>query len=133
MFGRKTTVKSTIYVKELVNFIDFLILNETQSDLYNFTFPETSDMKKIISCFKQIFAFKPFTPVIPYKMMLYVAYTFEFLNSVGLTNSIHHRRIQKLYFSTSIYPKNALKEGYKFKYDLKLSLEDWKKSNITGK
>jgi len=124
--GKRSTVKSNIYVKELVMFMEYLLEHKTKSDIFNFSFPEKYSIGRIVGYFKSVFGLKPLTPVLPYKLMLFVAYWFEFLNVIGLKNSVHHRRIQKLYHSTDIYPENALKEGYKFKYDLESALADWK-------
>lgn len=127
--GKSTTIKSSIYVKELINFIDFLISKNTENDIFNLAFPEDQSIKKTINSFKKVFGLRAFNPIIPYRILLMVAKGFEMLNAIGLRNSIHHRRIQKLYYSTSIHPKNALDEDYEFKYDLASSLEDWSKSN----
>ncbi|MEP1034527.1 NAD(P)-dependent oxidoreductase [Ekhidna sp.] len=127
--GKSTTIKSSIYVKELVSFIDFLTSKNVDSDIFNLAFPEDQSIKKIIEIFKEVFRIRSFNPIIPYKLLLLIARGFEMLNAMGLTNSIHHRRIQKLYFSTNIFPQNALSAGYVFKYNLKSSLEDWEQSN----
>ncbi|MBV6644185.1 MAG: NAD(P)-dependent oxidoreductase [Cyclobacteriaceae bacterium] len=125
--GKSNTVKSNIYVLELVNFIHFLIKENTNDELcFNFSFPENSEMRTIVKTFKKVFGFKSLNPVLPYTLLLPVSRIFESMNSLGLKNSIHHRRIQKLYHSTDIYPENGLKLGYKFKYDLESSLRDWK-------
>lgn len=126
--GRSSTVKSNIYVKELVYFMDFLISNHTSNHIFNLAFKSENKMKDIVSAFKEVFGFAPFTPTLPYRPMLLVARFFEVLNAIGLNNSIHHRRIQKLYHSTNIYPKAALDDGYQFKFDLQKALEDWKES-----
>lgn len=126
--GKSTTIKSNIYVKELVNFILFLIRNDTKLNVFNLGFPESKTIREIVMDFKRVFVLKSFNPVLPLKFLILLSYFFEFLNSIGLRNDVHHRRIEKLYYSTDIYPENALKEGYTFKYDLNSSLEDWKES-----
>ncbi len=126
--GKSSTVKANIYVKEVVLFIQFLINEKPQVDIFNLAFPENNEMKKIINDFKKVFNFRPVTPVLPYELLLFVSYFTELLNGIGLKNSIHHRRIQKLYYSTDIFPKAAIDSGYKFKYDFKSALEDWKAS-----
>ncbi len=45
-----------------------------------------------------------------------------------LKSEIHHRRIQKLFFSTNIFPKAVMDNGYKFNYDFKSSIIDWMNS-----
>lgn len=124
--GRRNTVKSNIYVIELVKFIKFLIEEKTNEDIYNFAFPEKAEMSYIITQFRSVFKLKVYTPVFSYRILKIVSYFFEFLNSIGLKNSIHHRRIMKLYYSTNIFPENAIKEGYKFEFTLNSALKHWK-------
>jgi len=126
--GRSTTIKSNIYVKELVLFVGFLLKTPTKKDIYNFSFPEENSIKQIIKSFKEVFGFKSIHPVFPLSLLIGASYIFEFLNRVGLKNGIHHRRIEKLYYSSNIFPENAINEGYKFSFDLKSSLADWKAS-----
>lgn len=128
--GRNTTVKSNIYVKEVVMFIHYLLHHPTTNHLFNFAFPEKSDMKTIIASFCKTFGFNPFTPVLPFRILKLLSYGFEFINALGLKNSIHHRRIEKLYYSTNIYPKNAIDEGYQFNYTLESALKHWKTDGI---
>ncbi|SHJ99239.1 Nucleoside-diphosphate-sugar epimerase [Reichenbachiella agariperforans] len=128
--GRKSTVKANIYVLELVNFIAFLLKTKNESDVFNFCFPENSELSNIIDLFKKEFELKVYTPVLPYRFMLVLAYFFEIMDSIGLKNSMHHRRIQKLYYSTNIFPQNAIDSGYKFEYTLETALVDWKLKGI---
>lgn len=128
--GKSTTVKSSIYVKELVRFLLHLVDKKTNVDIYNFSFPNSNQQSifDIVKNFKSVFGMKCITPVLPFRLLVLLSYVFEGLNSIGLRNSIHHRRIQKLYYSTDIYPRNALASGYEFMFDLKTALEDWKNS-----
>lgn len=126
--GKSSTVKANVYVKELANFIEFLIDSKTSETIYNFSFPAEYTIREIISSIKDVFALRSFHPTLPVKPLLWLSYLFELLDQLGLRNGIHHRRIEKLYHSTDIYPENALMEGYSFKYDLRSALEDWKLS-----
>jgi len=56
-----------------------------------------------------------------------VSYLFEFFNALGIKNPIHHRRIQKLYYSTNISSDLVIKDGFKFQFDLNSALRDWQK------
>lgn len=127
--GKSSTVKSSIYVLELIEFIKFLMDKPTQNHIFNFSFPAVLTLKQTIGVFKKTFRLKTFNPVLPYSLLLIASYFFELLNAIGVKNSIHHRRIQKLYYSTNIHPKNALDDGYTFKYDLASSLEHWKSTD----
>ncbi|MEQ8924218.1 MAG: NAD(P)-dependent oxidoreductase, partial [Fulvivirga sp.] len=53
--GKRSTVKSNIYVKELVMFIEYLLEHKTKSDIFNFSFPEKYSMERIVGDFKSIF------------------------------------------------------------------------------
>lgn len=128
--GKSTTIKSNIYVHELNDFIMFLLNNHTQSDVFNFGFPESYTIRQISDTFNIVFGFRPFRPTMPLGLMLFIARFFQLINSLGFKNSIHPRRMEKLYYSTDIYPANALREGYQFKYNLKAALEDWKKAGV---
>ena len=130
--GKSSTVKSNVYVKELANFIGFLIINNPRETVYNFSFPETYTIRSIVNLMKDVFGLKAFNPVLPLKPQQWISYVLELLNQMGLRNGIHHRRIEKLYYSTDVYPENALKAGYIFQYDLRTALEDWKLSGDLG-
>lgn len=126
--GKSSTIKANVYVKELASFIQFLLQNETKETIYNFAFPESITIKRIVSEFKHVFGFRSIHPTLPLRPLLWLSYVFETLNTMGFKNGIHHRRIEKLYYSTDVYPANALKEGYEFQYDIKTALQDWKLS-----
>lgn len=126
--GKSSTIKANVYVKELANFIEFLLVENTTETVYNFSFPKAYTIRAIVSDIKNVFGLRSVHPVLPVKPLLWLSYLFEFLNQLGLRNGIHHRRIEKLYYSTDVYPENALREGYSFEYDLRSALEDWKLS-----
>lgn len=124
--GKSSTIKANVYVKELAMFIQFLLNTRTQHTIYNLSFPENYTMKRIISEIKQTFSLRSVHPVLPLRPLLWLSYLCEILDKMGLKNGIHHRRIEKLFQSTDVYPANALKEGYTFEYSLRTALEDWK-------
>lgn len=126
--GRSSTIKANIYVKELVLFIDFLAHSRTREKIFNLAFPTEYPMSRIVSDFKKVFGYRSVHPVLPMRPLMWISYLFEMLNQMGLKNSVHHRRIEKLYHSTDVYPASALKEGYNFRYDLRSALADWKAS-----
>jgi GlcNAc-P-P-Und epimerase len=124
--GKSDTIKSNIYVIELVHFIEFLLHFEVDNEVFNMAFPERQEIRIIVKSIKEVLGLKAINPIIPYGLMLAVSHVFEFLNAIGLKNPIHHRRIQKLYSSTHIFPKNVLESGYKFKFTFYTALNDWK-------
>lgn len=126
--GKSSTIKANVYVKELALFIQYLLNTSTSKTLYNLSFADEYTMKRIVSDIKETFGFRSIHPVLPVRPLLWISFLFEALDQMGLRNGIHHRRIEKLYHSTDVYPANALKEGYVFEYNLRTALEDWKVS-----
>jgi len=126
--GKSSTIKANIYVKELAFFIDFILQKRAHESIYNFAFPIPYTMKAIVAHFKDVFKLRSIHPVLPMQLLLWFSYVLELLNQIGLKNGIHHRRIEKLFYSTDIVPANALRDGYVFAYDLRSALEDWKLS-----
>lgn len=126
--GKDTTIKSSIYVHELTEFISFLLNNPTRENVFNFAFPDSYTIRKITDVFMEVFDLKVIRPTLSFGLMLSVARFCQILNSIGFKNSIHPRRIEKLYYSTNILPKSALDCGYRFIYDLRSALVHWKNS-----
>lgn len=131
--GRKDTIKGSVYVKDLVNFISFVLTDTKERVVYNFVFPEPDTIKNICESICDVMGWKRFIPVMPFRLLLYVSYLFELLNAVGLKNPIHHRRIEKLYYSTHLSADAVIASGFQFSYNLKSALEDWKKDCSGGK
>lgn len=125
--GRKSTIKGSVYVKDVVNFLMFCTNDESLNKIYNLTFPEPDSIENICNTICTTFNWKRYIPVIPYKLVHTISYIFEFFNKIGLKNPVHHRRIEKLYNSTNLSSDLALKSGFHFKYNLKEAFEDWKK------
>ena len=125
--GRKTTVKGSTYVKDLVRFLDFCRADAHERILYNLVYPEPLTVEKICNTMCEVFGFKGIIPVVPYRLALFYGYFFEILSVLGVKTSIHHRRIQKLYFSTNISAEPALENGFRFDYSLPEALKDWQK------
>ncbi|MGA9407954.1 MAG: NAD(P)-dependent oxidoreductase [Bacteroidota bacterium] len=125
--GKKSTIKGSIYVKEVVKFL-FFVTNDTKDRIvYNFVFAEPDTIANICDSICELMRWKRFIPTIPFKSLLIVSYAFEFLDNIGIKNPVHHRRIEKLHYSTWLSSDAALAAGYRFSYTLKSALEDWKK------
>lgn len=124
--GRTSTVKSCVYVKELVSALIFLKENETNFEVYNFSFLKPYSIIEIVQTFRKVFSFKKKYLIIPYRLLIFISKIFLILDKVGLRNSIHPRRVQKLFYSTNINSSLIVEQGFKFKYDLESSLIDWK-------
>ncbi len=130
--ARKDTIKASIYVKELTHFIMWLLSAKncsTKHEVFNFAYPDKLTIQRI--CHEVMDAFtikKSYIPTVPYSLALLAGYFFEVLDATKmLRNSLHHRRVQKLYKSTDISVDKASTFGYKFSYSFAEALRDWSK------
>ncbi len=126
--GKSSTVKGCIYVKDVADLVYFLAGDTHPYQVYNGADPGEWTIREICEAFMDVFQFRRIIPKVPYSLALAGGYFFEFLNHIGLLKSpVHHRRIQKLYYSTHMGAENLNSIGYKIRYPLKKGLEDWQK------
>lgn len=125
--GRKTTIKSSIYVKDLVKLLLSLVDDNLTYTIFHGVYPSATSINDICKAMSKVFGFSSNFPVIPYQLALAASYLFEILNGLGLKNPIHHRRIQKLYQSTNISAERLNTLGFIFDYSLEEALADWYK------
>jgi len=125
--GRRDTVKGCIYVKDLVGFLIFLSYTPQEKKLFNFVYPDPITIEDICTAMCSEFGFTKQIPVVPYSLALFAGYIFEILSLFGLKTSIHHRRVQKLFFSTNISADRAMSTGFPLKYTLQDALKDWRR------
>jgi nucleoside-diphosphate-sugar epimerase len=125
--GKKTTVKGSIYVKDTIRFLRFMTDDNHSRCIYHLVYPQPTTIKEICDTMSEVFGFSRRIPMVPYRLALSAAYGFEFLSALGLKNPIHHRRIQKLYYSTDISADQAYDTGFQLSYSLRDALEDWRK------
>lgn len=123
--GRKTTVKGSIYVKDLVACLRFMETGKARGVLYNGVFPKASTIGDIVTAICRAKNWRRFVPVLPYRTTRAMAYLGSFLNVIGVRNGIHPRRIDKLYFSTDVSADALIKDGFAFSYDLTAAISDW--------
>jgi GlcNAc-P-P-Und epimerase len=126
--GRSDTVKSCIYVKDLVGFLVLLSEDNAEAITYNIAYPDSTTIETICKAFMDVFKFKARIMTMPYRLAIALSYFFEYLNSLEIIKTdVHHRRIQKLYFSTNISADLMEKIGYNLSYSLVEALKDWEK------
>lgn len=123
--GRRSTVKGSIYVKDLVSFLDFISDDSFCDTAYNLVYPEPTTIENICSAMCEVFGFSSKIPTVPYKPALLAGYFFEVLDALGVKTGIHHRRIQKLFYSTDISADRAMSTGFRLAYSLQEALRDW--------
>ena len=123
--GRTDTVKSGGYVDELLATFDFALKRNEPEVLYNFAYPAESTTADIVQAFVEVGKFRSVQVTVPGALLMVAATGFEVLNALGLKNSIHRERVQKLMHSTRIQPDWLETNGYTFQTDLRSALQAW--------
>lgn len=123
--GRTDTIKASIYVKELAEFIKYRMIDNDFSgvDLFNCTYEPAFTVKDSCEAIKKATELKRKTLVIPSWILMIasvVLYPFG-----GKKLGLHPARVKKLEVSTNISGKKLAGSGYEFKYNLDEALSDW--------
>ena len=107
--GRKDTVKACIYVKDLVRFMKYRMIDHSfrGSDVINCTFDPPYTIEQICEAMKKATELSSRIPMI---------------NGTVL---IHPDRVKKLMVSTNISGKKLADTGFSFGYTLEESFRDW--------
>lgn len=125
--GRKDTIKGGIYVKELVRFFKYRMIdnNFLGVDIYNCTFEPAYTIEQIVETMKKATGMRRQTFQIPGGLLMFAA---SILGPIGGKKvGIHPDRVKKLMVSTNISGKKIMNCGYKFHYDLESAIADWYK------
>lgn len=123
--GRKDTVKACIYVKELVQFFKYRMVDHDFPgvDIYNCTFEPAYTIKQICETMQTATDMKRHVPLVPGGLLMFAA---TILGPIGGKKvGIHPARVKKLMVSTNICGKKLATSGYKFHYTLEESFRDW--------
>ena len=125
--GRKDTVKACIYVKELVRFIKYRMIDHSfpGCDVINCTFEPAFTIEQICEAMKRATGMMNKIPMVNGKLLMGTA---KVLGPVGGKKvGIHPDRVKKLMVSTNISGKKLAGMEYTFHYGLKESFQDWYK------
>jgi len=123
--GRKDTVKASIYVKELVRFFKYRMLDREFPgyDVINCTFEPAYTIEQICEAMKAATGLTNRIPVINGKLLMAAA---RVLGPIGGKKvGIHPDRVKKLLVSTNISGKKLAETDYRFRYTLEESFRDW--------
>ena len=121
--GRKDTIKASIYVKDLVGFM-FYLLEQMRSDteVYNCTFEPAYTIGQTASAMVDAMRLKRWLPCVPSFVILTVAAVFKLF---GSPMGICPARVRKLLISTNISGKRMADSGYQFRFTMQSALADW--------
>ncbi len=124
--GRKDTVKACIYVKELVQFFKYRMIDNTFTgyDIFNCTFEPAYTIEQICEAIKKSTDLTGRKiPKINGKLLMFAA---RILGPIGGKKvGIHPARVKKLMVSTNICGKKLAKTDYCFKYNFEDTFKDW--------
>jgi len=122
--GRKDTIKSSIYVKELVEFMFYRInLDINNIELYNCVYTPALSIEKIANTIINSTNLKRKIFTIPGWLLKSVANIMGFFGGKKL--GIHPDRVKKLIISTNISGEKLANSGYNFKYSFEEAINDW--------
>lgn len=123
--GRKDTIKACIYVKELVNFFKYCMIDNSSpgTSLYNCTYEPAYNIEEICITMQKAINLRHYIPLIPSWMLMTAA---VILGPIGGKKiGIHPARVKKLMVSTNICGKKLAESGYKFLYTFEETFHDW--------
>lgn len=123
--GRKDTVKACIYVKELVRFFQYCMIdrNYPGTELFNCTFEPAYTIEQICTTMQKATDMKRRIFLMPAWMLMTAA---RILGPIGGKKvGIHPDRVKKLMISTNICGRKMAASGYTFRYTLEGSFRDW--------
>lgn len=123
--GRKDTIKASVYVKELVLFFKYRMIDNSfpGTDIFNCTFEPAYNIEKICETMKKMTGLGYKIPLIPGGLLMVAA---TILGPIGGKKvGIHPARVKKLMVSTNICGKKWAACGYKFHYSLEDTFKDW--------
>ena len=123
--GRKDTIKASIYVKELVQFIKYCTIDHPKpgTEIYNCTFEPAYRIDQICEAMMKATDMKRHIFLIPSWMLMTAARILGPLG--GKKVGIHPARVKKLMVSTNISGRKMAGTGYRFQYTLEESIRDW--------
>ena len=123
--GRKDTIKACIYVKELVQYFKYRIIDNSFPgyDVINCTFEPAYTIEEICEAMKAATGLKNKIPMVPAGLLMTAATILGPLG--GKKVGIHPARVKKLMVSTNICGEKLADIDYKFHYTLEESFKDW--------
>jgi len=122
--GRRDTIKSSIYVKELVGFMLYRInLDIYNFELYNCVYTPALSIEQIANTIIKTTNLNRNIFTIPGWILKSAAGIIGFFGGKKL--GIHPDRVKKLIISTNVSGEKLAKSGYQFKYSFEEAITDW--------
>lgn len=130
--GNENTRKAGTYVKELCNAMLWVLERQRQTgervNLFNMSMDPGPSIKEYVDTVCQVAGIKRNVPVIPYPLLLTVAYAIDLIaRPIGIKHPFSPVRIRKLVRSNNILPTWLVENGYPYQYNLESAFADWKR------
>lgn len=122
--GRRDTIKSCIYVEDLVDWILAAEGLEARRTLFNAAYTNRYTIEEIVSVFRRVAFPRVRTFSVPAPVLRGAAQCLRPMSMAGL--GIHPERIEKLMVSTNILPTWAEAAGLATRDRLEDALRDWR-------
>lgn len=130
--GRNDTVKSCIYLKDMVRLLIHLIDDDGPHDTFHAVYPEQTTIRDHVEAINRAWGWDRRPPTVPYRMALAAATPFALVDPAGTRFGVHPRRIQKLYLDTNISSARLADIGFTQQYSLAEAFADWRRESGGG-
>jgi nucleoside-diphosphate-sugar epimerase len=125
--GRQDTVKSCIYLKDMLRLLVQLIDDDGPHDTYHAVYPQPTTIREIVDAINRAWGWNRRPPTVPYRLALAAATPFGLIDPRGERFGIHPRRIQKLHLDTNISSDRLADIGFVQQYSLSEAFADWRR------
>jgi nucleoside-diphosphate-sugar epimerase len=125
--GRDDTVKSCIYLKDMVRLLIRLIDDDGPHDTYHAVYPQPTTIHDHVDAINAAWGWDRRPPTVPYRLALAAATPFAVVDPKGARFGLHPRRIQKLQFDTNISSERLADIGFTQQYSLREAFADWRR------
>jgi nucleoside-diphosphate-sugar epimerase len=125
--GRDDTVKSCIYLKDMVRLLVRLTDDDGPHDTYHAVYPQPTTIHDHVDAINAAWGWDRRPPTVPYRLALAAATPFALVDPTGARFGLHPRRIQKLQFDTNISSERLADIGFTQQYSLQEAFADWRR------
>jgi len=125
--GRDDTVKSCIYLKDMVRLLVRLTEDDGPHDTYHAVYPQPTTIRDHVDAINAAWGWDRHPRTVPYRFALAAATPFAVVDPKGVRFGLHPRRIQKLQFDTNISSDRLADIGFTQQYSLREAFADWRK------
>lgn len=132
--GNQSTRKAGGYVKELTRSIVWMYNKQQELGkqllLYNFSMDPAPTVSEFATEIQTVSGRASKIRSLPYKLLLFLSHFTDIAaRMVGRNSNINPVRVRKLLRSNYIIPDTLKQLGYQYKFNLRMSMEDWQKQN----